>query len=132
MYPATRRTENGHHSGETIPDRQIWDQAAVDRERARLEGVTLAVREMAYRVNNHITPAVCILAMLQRQTDLAPDLQQQVHQALMSLYAAADDIRKFQRVDHIETVDTPFGPTLDLDRSISGWPFAERRRAGDS
>ena len=131
METTPRHKANGRGPQETLPRQPCQDQTAIDHEHARLEGVMLAVREIAHRINNHMTPAVCILALLQRQADLSPELQERIQQALLSLYAVADDIRKFQRVEHIETVDTPFGPTLDLDRSVAPWPFTQRRAASD-
>ena len=98
------------------------DEATAGEAGGRLEGVSLAVREMSFRLNNDLTPALWILELLQRRSDLPTEQREMIAQALDSLNTAVEDIRRFQRVNRVATKDTPFGPTLDLERSIRPWP----------
>jgi hypothetical protein len=91
-----------------------------ERERDRLDGVSLAAREMAHRLNNDLARTVCALDALSERPDVTPESRKLVEQALAGLDAAAADIRRFQHVSHVETWETPFGPALDLEKSVKG------------
>ncbi|MCC6175344.1 MAG: hypothetical protein IT305_08600 [Chloroflexi bacterium] len=86
-------------------------------ERARLEGVRLAAREMAHLLNNDLAVAVGLVDLLHEQPDLPPHLRDFVAGAASSLDAAARHIEAFQRIVRVATKGTPAGVTLDLERS---------------
>jgi hypothetical protein len=92
---------------------------AIERERDRLDGVSLAAREMAHRLNNDLARTVCALDALAESPDLPPKARPLIDQALAGLAAAAADIRRFQSVDRVATWETPLGLALDLERSAS-------------
>ena len=93
-----------------------------EQEQARLEGIRLAAREMAHLLNNDLTPAIGILAMLQRHPAVPPELRELVDNGLASLHTVSEHIRRFQQIRRVETKMTSTGPTLDLDRSTQPWP----------
>ncbi len=84
---------------------------------ARLEGVTLAAREIADLLTNDIQAPVGVLELLQ-QEPLPPRLQELVDVAVKSLESAAEHLYQLQRVVRVETKETPLGPSLDLTRSV--------------
>jgi PAS domain S-box-containing protein len=84
----------------------------------RLEGVTLAARDLAHILNNDLAVGVAALDLLQQRGRLPADLHELVGDAAAALEHAAHHVEKLQRVVRIETRDTPVGPALDLERSI--------------
>ncbi|HEX2174069.1 MAG TPA: response regulator [Dehalococcoidia bacterium] len=91
-----------------------------EKDRARLEGVTLSAREMADRMGNNLAVAMAILEILQTDRDLPSSFQDMANKAQTRLAAAAEDLKKLQRVTRVETKESPIGQALDLDRS-TGW-----------
>jgi hypothetical protein len=90
-----------------------------ERERDKLDGVSLAAREMAHRLNNDLARTVCALDALAERGAISLEARLLVEQAQAGLEAAAADIRRFQQVSRVQTWETPFGPALDLERSSS-------------
>lgn len=97
---------------------------AQEREQARLEGVALAVREAAHRLNNALTQSVGNLDLIAEDPALPPDLRRRVEEALAGLDRAGEEIRKFQGVVRVKIKHEPIGPTLDLERS-SAWASSQ-------
>ena len=87
-------------------------------EHARLEGVTLAAREIAHQLNNDLTLVVGFMELVQRRTDLAIDVQAMIAEAMTGLDSATQHIIKLQQIVRVATKDTPLGPALDLDQSV--------------
>ena len=85
--------------------------------RARLEGVTLAAREIAHLLNNDLCVIFGNLELLQADPDLPASLEQLIADALARAEAAADKIEKLRRIRRVVLKETPFGPSLDLERS---------------
>ena len=90
-----------------------------DKAGILLEGVTLTVREMAHLLINDLTPAIWTLWLLQKQSDLPPSLREKLRNVQINLETAAEHISKFQQVNHVAIQETPFGPSLDLERSVN-------------
>jgi len=99
--------------------RQAAEQQAMA---ARLEGVTLAAREIADLLSNELQGPVGAIELLQEEAVLPPDLQELVAAAAASLERAATHLRRLQQVVRVATKDTPMGPALDLERSAASWP----------
>ena len=83
----------------------------------RLDGVTLAARELAHLVNNTLTLPVGAIELLLSRADLPADIHELLEAAAADLDEIADQVRRFQQVVRVETKETPVGPSLDLDRS---------------
>jgi hypothetical protein len=84
----------------------------------RLEGVKLAVREVAHLLNNDLALAVGTLDLLQVDRSLSAEARESVSTALAALDLAVQHLAKFQRVVRVETQESPIGLTLDVERSI--------------
>lgn len=87
------------------------------RDEARLEGVKLAAREMAHLLNNDLAVAVGLVDLLQDRLELPPHLAEMLHDAAMSLDAAARHVEDLQGVVRVVVKETPAGESLDLERS---------------
>ena len=98
----------------------ITAAALVGLERAQLEAVTLAAREVAHVLNNDLALPVGAFEMLQEDPDLPPHLLDLVTGSAEGLNAAVDHVRQLQQIVRIERKETPVGPALDLDRSVEG------------
>ncbi len=85
---------------------------------ARLEGVLLAARELAHLVNNSLVLPVGNLDILLRDPDLPGFCRRLVQEIAEGLGEVTDHIDRFQQVARVETKPTPFGPALDLARSV--------------
>lgn len=90
----------------------------VERERARLEGVTLTGREVAHRLNNDLTVAVGNVELVLDDRDLPRPYRNLLSRALGGLTNATINVRKFQQVTRVQVRNTALGPALDLDRSL--------------
>jgi integral membrane sensor domain MASE1 len=103
-----------------VLERQHAEEArrATKHMEGRLEGVTLAGREMAHLLNNALAMPVAAIDLLQQQATLPPHLCTMVAQAADSLALAAEHVRQLQQVEQVETKDTVVGPALDLARSV--------------
>lgn len=86
----------------------------------RLQGIALAGREMAHRVNNELAVVNTTLALLAMQAEATPTTRQLIADAQAHLRRAAEYLGRLQRVTRVETWDTPVGPALDLGRSSEG------------
>ena len=84
----------------------------------RLEGVKLAVREVAHLINNDLALAVGTVDLLQYDPSLSPEVLEGLRTVAAALDAAAQHLAKFHRVVRVETQETPVGLTLDIERSI--------------
>jgi GAF domain-containing protein len=86
-------------------------------ERAQLQAVSLASRELAHRLNNDLALAVGTIDMLREEPGLGDDLQELVADAAAGLERVGDQLRRLQQLARFQTRETPVGPALDLDRS---------------
>ncbi|HLH22811.1 MAG TPA: PAS domain S-box protein [Acidobacteriaceae bacterium] len=93
------------------------DARQAEREKARLEGIALAAREVGSRLNNNLAVARGTLELIQQSVALAHDLDRLARGAEECLLVAIEDVAKPQRVVRVETKDTVIGPVLDLERS---------------
>jgi len=96
----------------------VTTAALVGLERAQLEAVTLAAREVAHVLNNDLALPVGAVEMLQDDPDLPPHLQELVSGSAEGLNAAVEHVRRLQQIVRFERKETPVGPALDLDRSV--------------
>jgi CheY-like chemotaxis protein len=107
--------------------RQTQTEAALRaalQEVARLEGVSLAARELAHLLNNVLAMPVGVIDLLQEHAAVPPHLRPLVDQAAASLTDATERIQQFQQGVRVATKDTIVGLALDLERSVrpSGAP----------
>ena len=86
-------------------------------ERAQLQAVSLAARELAHRLNNDLALAVGTIDMLREEPTLGEELHELVREAAAGLERVADQLAQLQRLARFETRETPVGPALDLERS---------------
>jgi DNA-binding response OmpR family regulator len=87
--------------------------------RGRLEGVSLAAREIVHLLSNDLSLAVGAIELLRMQADLMPNALVLLRQAESGLAAADHHLRLLQKVVRVRTKETPVGPALDLARSTS-------------
>ncbi|HZO24657.1 MAG TPA: GAF domain-containing protein [Chloroflexota bacterium] len=87
--------------------------------RGRLEGVTLAAREIVHLLSNDLAVAVGAIELMRLQADLTPNALIPLRQAETGLNAADHHLRSLQRVVRVRTKETPIGPALDLARSTT-------------
>ena len=83
---------------------------------ARLEGAQLTAQEVVARLSTDLAVAVGNLVLLQEHPDFPTSLEQFVLSALASLDVIAEDVAQLQRLTRVETKETLFGPTLDVER----------------
>jgi PAS domain S-box-containing protein len=86
-------------------------------ERAQLQAVSLAARELAHRLNNDLVLAVGTIDMLRDEPALSPELRELVGEAAVGLQRVAEQLTLLQQLARFQTRETPVGPALDLDRS---------------
>jgi len=87
--------------------------------RGRLEGVTLATREIVHLLSNDLSLAVGAIELMRLQPDLSPNALVLLRQAESGLNAADRHLRSLQKVVRVRTKETPIGPALDLAQSTS-------------
>jgi DNA-binding response OmpR family regulator len=85
---------------------------------ARLEGVTLAAREIADLLGNDIQAPTAAIDLLQREPGLPARARVLVDMAAESLAEAAQHLSQLQNVVRVATKETPIGTALDLERSV--------------
>jgi hypothetical protein len=98
---------------------QMDDARQAARVEARLEGITLAAREMGHLLNNALVVPVGLVELLQGYPGLPQDVRELVDLAAADLAMAEQYIEQFQQVVRVETKQTPVGPALDLARSTT-------------
>lgn len=86
-------------------------------ERAQLQAVSLAARELAHRLNNDLVLAVGTIDMLRDEPMLSPDLRELIAEAGVGLQRVAEQLTRLQQLTRFQTRETPVGPALDLERS---------------
>jgi DNA-binding response OmpR family regulator len=91
------------------------EQRAVE---ARLEGVTLATREIANLLSNDMQAPVSAIELLRLEASVPPSLRDVVDAAAESLEKATEHLQQLQQVVRVAVKSTPVGPSLDLPRSI--------------
>ena len=111
-----------------ITDRKRVEAAVQEAKRleGRLEGIILAAREMGHLLNNDLQIPVSTLELLDSELELPPELRAFLDRAKADLLAATQHLSQLQRVVRVETKETPFGPSLDLERSTK--PDEENQR----
>ena len=88
---------------------------ALERERARLDGVVLAARTAQHRVNNYLSLTVGILDLLLIDPRLPSDLRQLVEEAMSGAQNASDVVYAMQQVTRIAPLNVGGpGPVLDI------------------
>jgi GAF domain-containing protein len=86
-------------------------------ERAQLQAVSLAARELAHRLNNDLVLAVGTIDMLRDEPALSPELRELIGEAGVGLQRVAEQLAQLQQLARFQTRETPVGPALDLERS---------------
>ncbi|MBI3966408.1 MAG: PAS domain S-box protein [Chloroflexi bacterium] len=89
-------------------------------ERARLEGVRLATRTAEHELNNPLAITGGYAELLAADPTLPSHLRSAAEEALAGVHAAADRLRKLQRISRIELKDwgSPVRSTIDLAHSL--------------
>jgi PAS domain S-box-containing protein len=125
MYSADPVVFDGHVRGRVITFADITERKRIEmavlqagQAEQRLDGVKLAVREVAHLLNNDLALAVGTLELLLGDHGLSTGTLEGMQTALAACAAAAEHLAKFQRVVRVETQETPIGLTLDVNRSI--------------
>ncbi|GIW10269.1 MAG: hypothetical protein KatS3mg061_1326 [Dehalococcoidia bacterium] len=88
------------------------------RQQSRLEGVLLAARELAHRINNDIQLAVGSLSLLEEQEGLSPELRELIADSLQRVLHLAEHVHLLQSAIRAQARSTPAGPSLDVPRSL--------------
>lgn len=83
-------------------------------ERARLEGVLLAVRTLKHELNNQLTTVTGNLQLLGRTASLPPDARRQVEAALNRASEIAATVRRLESLTSIEEQQWSIFSTIDL------------------
>jgi PAS domain S-box-containing protein len=93
--------------------------ALVGQERARLEGVLLAVRTAQHHLNNQLSLTVGYAELLAENPRLDPAVRRQAQETLRGALEASATLQQLQRITRLKEVDlgAPSGPLLDLERS---------------
>jgi PAS domain S-box-containing protein len=86
-------------------------------ERAQLQAVSLAARELAHRLNNDLALAVGTIDLLRTESTLSGEIRELVGEAAAGLERVAEQLAQLQKLARFQTRETPVGPALDLDRS---------------
>lgn len=86
---------------------------ALERERARLDGVLLAARTAQHRINNDLSVTVGMLDLILMDPRLPSDLKVLIEDALQGVQSAADTLHKLQRLTHLDAIDVG-GPSAIL------------------
>jgi GAF domain-containing protein len=89
----------------------------VTLERAQLQAVSLASRELDHRLNNDLALAVGTIDLLREHPALDRDLLLLVNDAAAGLQRVGEQLRRLQQLTRFQIRETPIGPALDLDRS---------------
>lgn len=94
-------------------------------ERAQLQAVTLAARELAHRLNNDLALAVGTIDMLRGEPSVTDELRELISDAAAGLERVGEQLAQLQQLVRFQTRETPIGPALDLDgsREPRGGPF---------
>jgi hypothetical protein len=99
--------------------RVVDDMSAAQRNQARLDGVKLAGTAVADRLANSLAVAAGTLELLRDEPELPGDLRPLVMSSCDRIFDAGEDLKKLQRVTHVETRSSSIGQVLDLDRSAT-------------
>jgi hypothetical protein len=99
--------------------RVVDDMSAAQRNQARLDGVKLAGTAEADRLANSLAVAAGTLELLRDEPELPGDLRPLVMSSCDRIFDAGEDLKKLQRVTHVETRSSSIGQVLDLDRSAT-------------
>ena len=86
-------------------------------ERAQLQAVTLAARELAHRLNNDLALAVGTIDMLRGEPSVTDELRELISDAAAGLERVGEQLAQLQQLVRFQTRETPIGPALDLDGS---------------
>jgi GAF domain-containing protein len=86
-------------------------------ERAQLQAVSLAARELAHRLNNDLALAVGTIDMLRSEPSVTGDLRDLIGGAAEGLQRVSEQLTQLQQLVRFQTRETPIGPALDLDGS---------------
>lgn len=87
-------------------------------ERAQLQAVALAARELVHLLNNDLALAVGTLDLLRHEPVLPAPLAELVQDSAARLTVATRRLAQLQQLVRFETKDTVVGPALDLERSV--------------
>jgi DNA-binding response OmpR family regulator len=106
------------HAREAQAIQQALREAERREGQAQVEAIHLAAREVAERLNNHLTMAVGFLELLQHSSHALTAAEQTLlADARRGLAGAVGTVEQLQQVVRIATKDTPSGLALDLERS---------------
>lgn len=95
---------------------------AATQRQGQLEGIALSARTVAHLLNNDLALPIGVIELLQQHPGVPPSLRDLVRDAIEGLRAAVAHMAALQQVVRVETLATPAGPALDLERSIDAAP----------
>jgi len=96
--------------------------ADMQRSQRRLEGITLAGRELAHLLNNDLALAFGTLELVRERVPLPEMYRGLVAEATAHLEGAVRHVSDLQQVVRVETKETPSGLSLDIQRSLVHQP----------
>lgn len=88
----------------------------------RIEGIKLASRALAHRVNNNTAGAVAVMDMLLNQGLIPRDYHDMAEDAVKGLQRVGEDIALLGQTRRIVTEQSPVGPMLNLEASSAPKP----------
>jgi len=94
-------------------------QAEAARQDAQVEAIHLTARALADRLNNELAGIAGVLSLVELHAKLPEDVRELLPDAVASLAAACQAVNHLYEVTRIATHDTPLGPALDLERSVT-------------
>jgi DNA-binding response OmpR family regulator len=108
------------HAQEAHATQQALRDVEHREGKAQVEAIRLAAREVAERLNNHLTMAVGFLELLQHSPHALTAAEQTLLvDARRGLAGAVGSVEQLQQVVRITTKETPSGLALDLERSAN-------------
>jgi len=102
--------------------REREKRLAASQRKGQLEGIALSARTIAHLLNNDLALPIGVIELLQQHPGVPASLRDLVRDAIEGLRAAVAHVAALQQVVRVETVATPAGPALDLERSIDPAP----------
>ena len=105
------------HSGPEIKLPQTKEEYQIMLDKARLEGVRLAITTVHHFIGNGINVAHGVGQMIQEDPDSLEDLKPLILQAQPGLDEAVDTLRKLGKIRRLVTTEFGGKTILDLDAS---------------
>jgi DNA-binding response OmpR family regulator len=97
----------------------VQAEAEAARQKAQVEAIHLTARALADRLNNELAGIAGVLSLVELHAKIPEDVRELLPDALTGLERACQSVNHLYEVTRIATHETPLGPALDLERSMS-------------